>query len=655
MLLLLLSLQGATAAKPLSDAIAALERAPLTKVDASSPRDTLRSLIDNLKLGIALYRGDAPYVLMSRAFARATGLLQQPEQDTQRTQAEVGTNVASSPIARAKAVRNGILLVEVLSRIELPPYEAIPGDAEVKAEGLTSWSVPGTDIQLVQATKGSRKGEFLFSAQTIAELPEMYELVKDLPVTPGMASIRRGVRTILVSPGPLIPRGWFAGAPQWLFFGYAGAAVWQWIALMLTAALVLGWIVALIRLSRRFGGTRDGQSGWWQLIHPMVALVLMATTRLVERWLSGAGLNLTGTLMVSLLTALELAFYAALAWFVALVIARAGEVLVRATSARMALSNAELVRLVCRIIGAIAVAYVVIYAADRLQIPLAPLVAGLGISGLAVALAVRPTLENIIGGIVLFADRPVGVGEFCSFGDKLGTVEAIGLRSTRIRSLDRTLVTVPNSAFADLQIVNFSRRDKNLFRTEIGLRYETTSEQLRYVTASLREMLIRHPRVEPEVARVRFAGYGASSLNLEIFAHVDAADWAEYLAISEDLNLRIKDIVEEAGSGFAFPSQTLYLARDAGLDAERQAEATGEVEQWRRSRRLPFPEFAEAEVDAMANTLDYPPKGSPDYVRRNHYAHPMQQALDEARRRRWLFEPWNPPGKAGRGASGAAR
>jgi MscS family membrane protein len=216
------------------------------------------------------------------------------------------------------------------------------------------------------------------------------------------------------------------------------------------------------------------------------------------------------------------------------------------------------------------------------------MLAGLGVGGFAIALAVRPTLENLIGGFLLFSDKPVRVGDFCRFGEQVGSVDKIGLRSTRIRTLEDTTVIIPNAEFAQLQLENISIRNKTLFRVTLGLRYETTSEQLRYVLANLREMLLGHPKVSSENLRVRFRRFGDYSLDLEIFAYILTNDWPEYWAIREDLNLRIMDIVKDAGTGFAFPSQTAYLTDDSGLDAERSRKAEAQVEDWRVKGKLPF-------------------------------------------------------------------
>ena len=212
-------------------------------------------------------------------------------------------------------------------------------------------------------------------------------------------------------------------------------------------------------------------------------------------------------------------------------------------------------------------------ALDSFGFNVTALIAGLGVGGLAVALAAQKPLENLFGGATLIADRPVKIGDFCRFGDRVGVVEEIGLRSTRVRTLERTLVTVPNSEFATLQLENFAERDKILYKPRLGLRYETSPDQLRYALARFKKVLDEHPRVDPDPARVRFVGFGDSSLDVDIYAYLLATDFSEYLEIAEDLNLRLMDAVAEAGTGFAFPSTTTYVVRDDGLDSERASRA----------------------------------------------------------------------------------
>jgi len=235
-------------------------------------------------------------------------------------------------------------------------------------------------------------------------------------------------------------------------------------------------------------------------------------------------------------------------------------------------------------------------------------------------LAARSTLENFLGALNLFADRPVRVGDLCRYDEDhaagwrpVGRVESIGLRSTKIRHLDRTLITIPNAEFAQRHIVNLSVCDRMLLTATLGLRYETTDDQLRFLLAELRELLHAHPttiHTADDPVRVRFVGFGDFSLNVAIRAYIKASNRNEFLAIQEDILLRVMRLVKQAGTGFAFPSRTLYQTRDGGLDSERQQAAEKQVREWASAHTLPFPEFAEDHRKRITDTLDYPPEGS---------------------------------------------
>jgi MscS family membrane protein len=185
--------------------------------------------------------------------------------------------------------------------------------------------------------------------------------------------------------------------------------------------------------------------------------------------------------------------------------------------------------------------------------------AGLGVGGIAVALAAQKTLENVIAGASLIFDQAVRVGDFLRMGQTTGTVEHIGLRSTRIRTLDRTVVSVPNSQIANASLETLSSRDQFWFHPIVGLRYETTSEQLRDVVESIRRLLSEHESVVRESVRVRFIRLGAFSLDVEVVAYINARDWPHFLEIQEHLLFQVIEIVERAGTAIAFPSQTLYV------------------------------------------------------------------------------------------------
>jgi MscS family membrane protein len=183
------------------------------------------------------------------------------------------------------------------------------------------------------------------------------------------------------------------------------------------------------------------------------------------------------------------------------------------------------------------------------------ILAGVGVGGLAIALAAQKTIENLFGGISVIGDRPVLVGDFCRFGDRVGTVSHIGLRSTRIRTPDRTIISIPNGQFSAMELENFSARDKIWFHPTLSLRRDTSAEQLQKVLSSVEGILKGHPKVETGALPVRFVGVGTYSLNVEVFAYVKTSDYDEFLAVQQELLIKLLQAVERAGTALAVPVQ----------------------------------------------------------------------------------------------------
>jgi MscS family membrane protein len=386
--------------------------------------------------------------------------------------------------------------------------------------------------------------------------------------------------------------------------------LWQWIALLglgilaylLSLAITaIGFRIARV-LARRTRTTFDDN-----MLDAGISPVRLGLTTLFFYLGSLAlALSIRGTMLVN--TILEIVGILAGTWL----LLRGVDVLARWIEERAANRQAlsSLMPLGRRTAKAFLIFLAVLATLQNLGFNVTSLLAGVGIGGLAIALAAQKTVEHLFGGITLIADQPVRVGEFCRYGDQVGTVEDIGLRSTRIRTLDRTVVSIPNAEFASLKIENFSRRDRMRMFTTIGLRYETTPDQLRYVLVEIKKLLASHPRVDPDPARVRFVGFGAHSLDLEIFAYLRTTEMNEFLAIREDIYLRLMDIIAGSGSGFAFPSQTIYAAKDGGLDAEKAAAAEAQVAAWRERNDLWLPTPPPTELAALQGTLEYPAPGS---------------------------------------------
>ena len=591
---------------------------PLEPLDFSSPRATLNTFLTTGDGALSFLRDhhwDAP---TRESTDRLKDFLADMESalDLSKT----------PPAARWDVGRDSVFyLYEVLSRIELPSEAHIPGaipfdvpetaspeHGEMKGSGTqpASWTIPHSEIVLVRVDEGPKRGAFLFSPSTVARAKEFYEKVRERPYRRDVPIEQYAEMRPYLSPlGWLISSRTIEGFPDWLKRDYGNIALWKLIAItgMLLAMAVA--IVAIHHLARRRPDAGSRGSYLRRLVTPIFLLLMPPLIVSIDHQLT-----MTGSWSAAVRLIGNIVFYFAISWLLWAAILVLGEAIVASKYIRERSLNAQLVRLIARTLGALAVLLVILQLSNRLGAPLYSLVAGVGVGGIVLALAIRPTLENFLGGLVLFSDKPVRIGDFCRFGDEYGTVEDIGMRSTRIRKRDDTVVTVPNAEFAQLQITNHDRRRRRLYDTVLGLRYETTPEQLRYVMAKLREMLVGHPKVSPDQLHVRFAGFGAYSLDIKLFAYIRTRSWLSYMAIVEDINLRIMDIVADAGTGFAFPSQTTYLGRDAGLDTERGRQAEARVRAWRSEGQLPFPDFDADLQKAKQDMLDYPPVGSPGYT-----------------------------------------
>ena len=193
--------------------------------------------------------------------------------------------------------------------------------------------------------------------------------------------------------------------------------------------------------------------------------------------------------------------------------------------------------------------------------PVASLLAGLGVGGLALALAAQKTVENLFGSLSIGVDQPFRVGDFVRIEDTtLGTVEQVGLRSTQIRTLDRTVISLPNGKLADLKIETFAPRDRYRLHTVIGLVYSTKAAQVRAIAAELESILRAHPGVFPEGAIVTLQGFGASSLDVEVEIGFVAKDFDEFRRLRQEVLLQLLEAVERGGSSLAFPTRTVHLA-----------------------------------------------------------------------------------------------
>jgi MscS family membrane protein len=474
-----------------------------------------------------------------------------------------------------------------LSRISDNP-EGNPDNGLVDQQTVGVFSIADTDVPvvLVRITDPNSGKIWLFSAETLSKVPELFDNVEAHQVESRL-------------PQSLV-KNTFLGMP-----------LWQWLALFaaIPVAIAIGWAVVLFlaiprRLYLKYKKRPDLHS-YSRVSMPL----LLCFSAIAHRIIAGRfGLPLLPRFYYA--RTLGVLFSIGLFWFLLRISSLTMQRLRRHAVGIGRTGTGTLMLLIERLLAALVVTVAILAILGILGFNLTTVLAGLGIGGIAIAFAAQKTLENLFGGISVLADEVIRVGDYCRFGDRTGTVEDISLRSTRVRTDARTQLSIPNGTLATMSIENFTRRDKILFNPALAMRCDTTGDQLRYLLAEIRRLLYQHPKVEPETASVRFANFDNSALRLEIFSYVLTQDSNEFAAVREDLLLRIMEIVERSGTGFAFPSQTLYLGRDSGLDPEKTAAAEKQVQQWRDQHQLPFPDFDPTEKAALRGSIPYPPPES---------------------------------------------
>jgi MscS family membrane protein len=549
--------------QPSAETSKASESAPADPLGRQTPNGTLFGFLQAVQA--ENYPKAALYLQLSPARRDALGEKLAIELKTALDRAFVGSlrSISSSPDGGLSGVISDRLKIGSLSADDIE-----------------------ADVVLVRLNDPVTGKIWLFSSDTLAKVPEIYDLVQAHQVETHV-------------PAPLVK------------IQFLGMSLWLWLALLLAVPVSagIGWLLMELFvyprvLWRRF--RKLPQLTMWKHVSAPVLLVIGTMVhRILVGYLRLPLLHRHYYYMVA-----RVILIIALAWLVLRLLARGMDRLRDRAIARGSTGTGSLVLLGQRIVKVVVVIFAALTVLGVLGFNMTTALAGLGIGGLAIGFGAQKTIENLFGGVSLLGDEVIRVGDTCNFGGRVGTVEDISLRSTRIRTVERTQLSIPNGSLATMNVENLTRRDKILFNPKLNLRYETTPDQLRYVLAQARRLLYEHPKIETASARVRLAAFSDSWLTLEIFGYVLTRDFAEFTAIQEDVLLRLMDIVGEAGSDFAFPSQTVYLGRDHGLQKEKAEHAAEEVRKWREEGQLPFPDFAPTDVSDFRDSLPYPPPES---------------------------------------------
>jgi MscS family membrane protein len=363
--------------------------------------------------------------------------------------------------------------------------------------------------------------------------------------------------------------GWLEWIPTTLRVrGPRGLELWQWLSLpvLIAVAWLAGMMVGRLMRAVFVMFTRRTRATWDDRIAEGVGRPLGLGGAVLVAWLILPYMALPPPWEGPFQRGLRTALFAAFFWLLLRVVTVAGEVAASSSWAQARPASRSLVPLGARVLQVAVLAMAVVAVINDLGFPVTSLLAGLGIGGLALALAGQKTVENLFGAFSIGVDQPFRVGDFVSVeGLVMGTVELVGLRSTRIRTLERTIVTIPNGKLADMRIESFAPRDRIRFATVLGLSRSTTAAQTRALLSGVEQALRAQPKLWPDSLTVRFREITANALDVEVQAWFTTTDVTEFQGIRQELLLGFLDLVAKVGTTFAVPVREVNVRDGARI------------------------------------------------------------------------------------------
>ena len=516
----------------------------LAPPDRSSPRATLKTFLDSMNAALEAYKN-------GRREAAKTLIVPALE----------CLNLEHEPPALKKAVGidAALYLKEVLDRVTLPPRDDIPDSKAVQTGHVSRWTIPRTEITLSAVEHEDFEKVFLFTSNTVRNSGKFYTKIKILPYR---ADSGQGatLEQILSSGGWIIPHVMLTAVPEWAKVTVWNQALWQWIGLALYLAVGLIGVFLIHEYGGKMLDLLDSkfQSTLKAVLSGFLfpgALIIYAQTGL---WFTIKGLHIisSNVYLPVAYVFISLTYLAAL-WFVGVLLKALADFIIalgRFTNGDM---DIQLIRLGFDIFTIAIVIVAVMHFGDRLGLPTYSLVAGLGIGGLAVALAGREALSNLIGTLMIILDRPFKIGDHITLSDgERGVVAGVGFRSTRIRTRDDILISIPNSIIANTKMINESAPDSvSRIRVKVGVAYGSDLKKVEQILLSVAkhdELVVSEPSPE-----IRFRQFSDSSLEFELLCWISLP--AEKGRTIHRLNWAIHEAFRDAGVEIPFPQRDLHI------------------------------------------------------------------------------------------------
>ena len=559
----------------------------LSPPDLSSPRATIQSFIKNMNKSHQILTEAHRKNLEGSGLFVADGL--KDEVDAAEEYFEKATycldlSAFAPSIRKDLGYSRAILLKEILDRLVSPPFEEIPDLEQVnfdlennKYPHLNYWTIPGTEITLVRTENGILQGKYLFSAETIEKLPDFYNEIKHFPYRSDEYVSKDFYLFYISTPGQLMPPRWHIYLPEWSNRIYLSQTIWQWVALIVSVILAAFVIFLLHKLLYiRWKNKTHILKNWKRALFYILSIFIVI---LLNNFIRDQ-INVTGNALIVSRIILESVFWLLLTFLSFSLLIAISDLVVNTKNIDKIGIEATYTRAVFMVLAILLATIVIIYGLSALGVAIVPLLTGVGIGGIALALAARSTLENIIASFTIFIDKPYRVGNRVKVMDYNGTIESIGLRSTQIRLLTGPLVSIPNEKMASIEIENIQERPYLRREFDIRIKHESTQVVVEKSVQIIKDILslpnldddewhpnraINNKKYPP---RVFFNKINTDSFNIYVsYWHFPPVHW-EFMKHAEAVNIQIINRLNEASIDFAFPTQMMHFKEDMNVNAQ---------------------------------------------------------------------------------------
>ena len=514
----------------------------LTPAKTSSPRATLQSFIRAM---------EAAYRAAGEDDGRAESVAA-----VQRAVRHLDTSELPASVAEDRATEAALMLKEVLDRIALPPTDEIPGKDQ--AEQITRWRVPHTEIRIRKVDQGLRRGEFLFTPDTVERAGDFYERVRRFPYEDGATP--RIYEAYVGTPGDYLDLDWGKNLPEWARRVTGSQSLWQHVAGWGTIFFVIFAVYRLLVWGRRWDKrttTEDGERRFGRIAALLLAITLLAG----EWWLVDEVINTTGMLLVIYVNATIVVVTILVSWLVSLLLAEMADAVVRHRGYVATGAHGQLVRLGAQLLALVLIVAIALFGANLMGLPAYSVIAGLGVGGLAVALAAQQTLTDLIGSLTILSERPYTIGDWVVLGEHEGTVEGIGARSTRLRTFYDSSLSIPNAKASSMAIDNMGRRNYRRVNTTFDIRADTPSQKVDAFLVGIKDILSDNRAVRQDF-QVAVTDLANASLTVMLYFFLKVPTWAEELTEREKIFLQMIRLAESLDVDFA-PTNRVEMVPEA--------------------------------------------------------------------------------------------